>query len=652
MKIRKLLLGIGFIILTFAAANFIPKISVVHGATPIRSVALYLGGEKLGPEIRAVQRNRYNYVNLPFLTKYFPVTCDWNRVRGTIQFKFGELSFQMFESKTIYYVNGQKRSLPVAPFERNGQLWLPVQFMTRLGLVVKSWDRNRISLDWDQNYLLGIENVKYEDRPAFLLTGNRKLKIDQFLLSNPRRLVIDLAGVTKHFAMGQVASENPVISGIRVSQMDKKQLRVVFDLKRESGFRFIQDPEQTGRTLLVFNYFIEDIGFEQDQERKLVIKTSNPALFHLETEKEPNRLVLNLKGATLAENITSLPGDGKWVDSVHLNQIDSQTVKVVVDTLSDEPCFVLRSPGDPNKLEIRSTQQISGVHWIETDSGGKLIIQTGGAIVHTFQRLHNPERLQIELPCAKFLPGVRTPDVTDDQVKGIRLVTDSSNNARILVDLANCAGYDQKISADQRYTIISFKKSPIVRKTIVIDAGHGGVDMGAIGRQGTREKDINLDVSMRLKELLEGAGAHVVMTRWSDDYVSLYERAFLANYLFADLFVSVHANNHRNYSIHGSEIYHLPGRLESMLLAEKVAANLALNTGLVSLGVKTNDFVVIRETQMPSILVEMGYLSNFEEEKVLKTDEFRENAAVGIFQGIIEYYQGKQLNLRERVSKN
>jgi N-acetylmuramoyl-L-alanine amidase len=645
LNTKKWLVVTGFIVLVWTAANFIPQVAMAYRSSSLKTITLYLGGERLSPEIKAIQKNTYSYINLPFLTKLFPVTCDWDSDQGVISFKYGELNFKMHEGRTTYYVNGGKRYLTVAPFVRNGQLWLPLQFLLRLGLVIKGRDRRRLYLDWNHNYLLGIENIKYEERPALLLAGTKQLKIKHFLLKEPNRLVIDLAGVTAHFAMGEISVENPVIAKVRIHQFDKDQLRLVFDLKKAAGYKIIQAPEQNNRAILVFNYLVEAIGFYQDIDRKVSIKTSYPAFYQVETANQSGRLVIDLKGATLGDKVDSVPSDGKWLGSARIIQSDPQTVQVILDFLCNESCFVVRSADDPNRIEIRSQQQISAVNWVCGDSGGKLIIQSTGEIVNTVQKLHNPEQLQIELQCAKFLPIVQTPEIKDEQVKGIRLITDPSNNVKILVDLANYAGYNIITSTDRRNLIVSFRESPIINKVVVIDAGHGGVDLGACGRQGTREKDINLEVSMRLKDLLEGAGAEVVLTRGDDEYISLYERGFMANYLPADLFISVHTNNHTDLSVQGIEVYHYPGRLECKLLAEKVIDSLVFNTGLIGLGVKVNDFVVIRETQMPGILVELGYLSNYQEETIIKTTGFTEKAALGIFEGIIDYYKANQVEI-------
>lgn len=179
----------------------------------------------------------------------------------------------------------------------------------------------------------------------------------------------------------------------------------------------------------------------------------------------------------------------------------------------------------------------------------------------------------------------------------------------------------------------------MLNRTFVIDPGHGGMDNGASGKNGTLEKELNLEVSLRLKDLLEEAGANVVLTRFDDTYISLYERAFIANYLMADFFISIHTNSHPKSQIHGIEVFYYPNRPKARSMAAKIFDAITRRTGLKKLAVKTNNFAVIRETQMVGILLELGFLSNLQEERIISTETFKDNAAQGIFDGIIDYFQ-------------
>jgi N-acetylmuramoyl-L-alanine amidase len=458
-------------------------------------------------------------------------------------------------------------------------------------------------------------------------------------LDNPARLVLDLAGVKVHPAFDNHVKENQAVTRIRFRQVDPENLRLVFDLEKLVGFQIIRDPQKENQITVVFNYLVQEINFlANNPETKVVIKTNFPAKYTVANYSNPSRLVLDFRGATLGEKIVPLPGDGKWITNVRLSQFDPDTVRIVLDLVDTAPCFVVPSRENPNWLEIRQIQTITGIGFSSGDGGDKLTIQSTGGLFETIMKQKKPERLQVDLDYARLAPSLTVPPVSDGQVKGIHFAPLSETKVRIEVQLAFFTGFTAKFSSDRRQLDIIFKRSPLIGKTIVLDPGHGGVDSGAIGRQGTREKDVVLEVGLMLKDLLEEAGARVIMTRTDDSFVSLYERSYLANYLLADLFISIHANSNDDSSMQGIEVYHLDGHDEAKSLAQSVMGGLVESTGLNNGGVKQNDFVVIRETQMPSILVELGYLSNYQEESVIDTNEFRQKAAAGLLKGIVSYY--------------
>ena len=213
---------------------------------------------------------------------------------------------------------------------------------------------------------------------------------------------------------------------------------------------------------------------------------------------------------------------------------------------------------------------------------------------------------------------------------------------------------------------------------IVLDAGHGGKDPGAVGRvRGTEEKGLTLDIVKRLKTRLEKQGYSVILTRDSDDYVTLGERSKLANRSRADLFISIHVNSAPNRGACGLETYFLseaktdweravaarenaeldsgpggngfgPGDLgliladlaqneylhESSELAGQVQAQAAPFARIKDRGVRQANFYVLRNDYMPAVLVECGFLSNKSEEKLLRQPQHREKLAEGIFRGV------------------
>ncbi len=609
------------------------------------NITLTFGGVKLSSDIRVTEKNGVRYINLPFL-KHLNIGNDWDPSDGNIDLHFGKYNIHMNTGSTKYRSNGQTRYLKHAPFEQDNQIWLPVEFILRLGLVVKKQDWRHLDLDWEHNYLLGIENVKYKERPAFLLVGAHSFKTKGTMLGNPNRLVVDVTGVKAHFTLDCRIGEDPVVKNIRFNQTNPTTVRLVFDLTRAVGYKIIPSPDHDNQVYIVFNYLVQDISFfQKDQEHKVYIKTSFPAVYDLKTAVNPNRLIIDFDGATLDGSTNPLSGDGKWISQVRMSQFNPDTVRVVLDLNVNDtaPCFVLHARDNPNLLEIRTIQQIHQVNWSDTEQGGRLTIEADGELVSEISKSTNSDKLQIDLDYSRFGSGLPVPKFRNSYVKEVRLVPVSTTEVRIDLDLNRWTGYDTQLSSDRRKLTINFKRSPLIGKTIIIDPGHGGVDSGACGRQGIREKDVNLEVAMHLKDYLENAGASVVMTRIDDSFIGLYERPFLANFLYADLFVSVHTNTHPDSSVNGIEVWYRQNRSESQTLAKDVLEQIIQITGFKSLGIKSNrvddDFVVVREPQMPSILVEVGFLSNFQEESVITTPEFRQKAASGIFQGVMNYFQ-------------
>ncbi len=215
---------------------------------------------------------------------------------------------------------------------------------------------------------------------------------------------------------------------------------------------------------------------------------------------------------------------------------------------------------------------------------------------------------------------------------------------------------------------------------IVIDPGHGGKDPGALGRKGTREKDIVLKIASRLKDLLKKkTSAKVLMTRENDTFIKLEDRAAFANEHKADIFLSIHINSHPKKSIKGLELYHYgeasdPRALQvaarengtpledngpawQFILADKLhdkkiedSQELAWTTrkALVKYlqsfykikdhGVKTAPFFVLRMTTMPAILAEVAFISNPTEENLLKSKTYQQRMAQGIYEGLKAYW--------------
>jgi N-acetylmuramoyl-L-alanine amidase len=180
---------------------------------------------------------------------------------------------------------------------------------------------------------------------------------------------------------------------------------------------------------------------------------------------------------------------------------------------------------------------------------------------------------------------------------------------------------------------------------VCIDPGHGDYDPGAIGPNGTREKDIALLMALQVGKILQAANVKVVYTRTSDQSKALAERVVLANESGADLFVSIHCNSVTNPTAHGMEVYTTPGQGKADLAAEEIVRAwlkyLPGHTIRKDLSDGDSDkeanFYVLRYTTMPAVLVETAFISNPREEQKLKSANFQAKAAQAIAEGILQY---------------
>jgi N-acetylmuramoyl-L-alanine amidase len=185
-------------------------------------------------------------------------------------------------------------------------------------------------------------------------------------------------------------------------------------------------------------------------------------------------------------------------------------------------------------------------------------------------------------------------------------------------------------------------------RRIVIDAGHGGYDDGAVGPQGLTEKDIVLDVALRLRALiLLRLETEVLLTREGDRYIALQDRTAIANREDADLFLSIHANSSPHEDAAGTETYFLnpsghAGNSESRRVAETIQRSIfglaaISNSTARNRGAKRAPFMVLTHAEMPSILAEIGFLSNPADEFNLSLPEYRQRIAEALFEGLREY---------------
>jgi N-acetylmuramoyl-L-alanine amidase len=339
--------------------------------------------------------------------------------------------------------------------------------------------------------------------------------------------------------------------------------------------------------------------------------------------------------------------------------------------------------------------------WAGPDST-RVVVDLSGRAQHSLLVLHNPERVVLDVSGARLGRGAGRPPAGAGAVKQVRMSRNAAGNLRLVLDLARPiqaksflstpnAHYGYRLVIDLGITSrtdqpIKVKHAPTDARDLIIaiDAGHGGEDPGAIGKNGTREKDVVLAIARELAlKINEEPGMRSILTRSGDYFVPLRDRMRRARAQQADLFVSIHADAAHDRSVDGSSVYILSQRgatdeasrwlaerenasdliggvslddkddvLASVLLdlsqsaslnasqaaAERVLHQLTQAGEIRKHEVQQARFMVLKSPDIPSMLVETAYISNPPEEQRLRTPAHQAKLADAIRRGVHDYF--------------
>ncbi|HEY6766295.1 MAG TPA: N-acetylmuramoyl-L-alanine amidase [Candidatus Sulfotelmatobacter sp.] len=365
-------------------------------------------------------------------------------------------------------------------------------------------------------------------------------------------------------------------------------------------------------------------------------------------------------------------------------------------------------------LALAKLPKVTGIrHWSSADSS-TVVLDLQDQVQYEAHRLTSPDRIYFDLHDTVLAPEIATSiEVGDTLLNRVRVAQPLPGMTRVVLETRGNSNFSvsletnpyrlvvevRKIGANPKNTVNLFPdktafgrdevaivvppptkedlqlRARISKMRIVVDAGHGGWDLGTVGRRGLLEKDVVLEIGQRLGKLLESRlGMDVLYTRHDDNYIPLDERAQIANQWQADLFISVHANYSDLPSARGVETYYtnffstpnskdletraaanlspvapmlspadLHDRIEqSRRLAASVQRSLfgtlsVQNPGLRDRGIKEAGFVVLTETSMPGILAEISFVSSPADEQRLRSDGYREEIAEALYKGIARY---------------
>jgi len=352
--------------------------------------------------------------------------------------------------------------------------------------------------------------------------------------------------------------------------------------------------------------------------------------------------------------------------------------------------FLATSSTASEKIDVK------GIRYWSSPGYTRVVIDLSSPADFSTNRLSNPDRVYFDLKNSRLKKEIKTAlPVGDGLLKAVRAGQFDAQTVRVVLDLEKIKDFHSFILDDPTRLVIDVNgaeiakkpETPVVRRRVVIDPGHGGHDPGAVGPSGLYEKNVVLDIALKLKKiLLADPFNEVFLTRETDRFISLEERTAMANRKNADFFVSIHANANPVRRVKGIETYLLnwtnddeamrvaarenkislkkmremhrqmdtlgmilndlsrdSKRNDSIKLANYIQQSMVTTLNnessykSIDLGVKQALFYVLFGARMPSVLVEVSFISNPQEEQLLSDESYRMQIAKAIAKGLNTY---------------
>ena len=396
------------------------------------------------------------------------------------------------------------------------------------------------------------------------------------------------------------------------------------------------------------------------------------------TLDSPKRIVVDLPNTFVDKKIRNkdlkICPDGSCKDSAKIGQFEYNKARIVVTTENPEKYIPIFS-GDAQSLLVINADKLKHTDLVNTVSNlgkayvkkidnktNELILSFTQPVVHSIIRdkdsltlylfnvkSYNEQDLIKTLNNTYYKPftlsllpqiGVKADMKInkDDIVKIEQGVDGKALKITIATNSNNSVVKDNKITKSTPI-ITAPPKKEVIKNKVVLDAGHGGSDYGAI-REGINEKDITLDITQRVASILKSKGYKVALTRADDTYVSLQDRVEFSENETPEIFVSIHVNSAVAVEPKGIETHYYHDY--SKELARVVQNHLIKDINTKDRGLLKSKFYVINHTTVPAILIETGFISNEEERNELVTDSRKQKTAKAIAEGIIEYIKSQQ----------
>jgi len=543
-------------------------------------------------------------------------------------------------SNFILTTGSSVKSLPTG-LKRNPILWTDGNPNNAVTLKMPEAEVDFDAVEGDVVKILSLKYSLNKAAPRFEITASGPFS-DIDVQTMDKKLVLDI--VNAQNGLSQVTyKDNPVAAGYRTSQYaaDPMTTRVVLDLKSNNERCSVTLSED--RKTLIVEFEPKTIHTIELGQSHLgdYIRVSGMAPTSVKTFRmsDPDRVVIDLVGTQTTIGWREGSASGQFVTGIRTDQYNAVTTRVVA-VMDGTANYEVIQNGSETWIQFSQTG-LKNFEYTSNDTNPMIrfnqrnldfdksdieVIDDYENMTYTFIL---PEDVSDTFGNGKLV-------VDDRAIDSIELKQDPDGKTRIIIKQLEYYEYKLEVTA-KGIAIAGYKPKALYDKIVVIDAGHGGTDPGAVAGS-EHEKSINLKVSNYVKSVFEGSEDYkVYYTRTTDVNKSLQYRTDLANTLEADIFVSIHNNAMNTPAFQGMETLYMPGgsttKLSSISIAKIFHETLLPIVDVADRGLKPRDgLYVLRHTKMPAIILELGFMTNPSDLEKITNPEVQQRVAEGIYQ--------------------
>jgi len=683
--------------MAFAVGEKTEKFIIDEKLQNVYVVDMSIDGKVVKPDVPPIVLNDRTLLPVRAVAEGIGCNVTWNQKTSEVVIEREYKTIKLKIDSSDVYVNGIKKKLPdnvpakIVTYKDAGRTMVPARFvLEELGASVDWNAKTRTvavkspgsSFDFaEATNSISLSKIKWSGNEAKIVTSS-KPEFKDYVLAGPQRLVVDLQNTKLSMKDYSTSISDGAVSQIRASQFASDPLvsRVVFDLNEGASYKI-----KTANDGIVISFEQKaaqtpQIPAEPPATTKTLkigaVKASSGDMYTLSVDggisfnklvlSSPERLVFDVLGAK-PETDVQKPLEGSYVTDIKTYYYEEGNKTRVVYTLaSGIKTGDVKVAQSSQGIQLTSAK-LPGVFALTYSAGTastKLKIAQDSTVKLLDSEYSKSEgKLSLKFDSKYFKNEAMQAVINDTYLKKVTVSKVSSGYTYVNAYLIDGTKYDIKNSSTA--VEVTFTRERTAKPLIVIDAGHGGKDPGAVGIDTkVTEKEIVLDIAGKLQKLLEDEGYKTIMTREDDTFVDLYKRAAIANEAGADIFLSIHINASTSRSVSGIETLYYPSStsssgevdlydvsagttsisklkpstdgkglartLQDVLIAEMKTANRGI--------VERPKLVVLNQTKMTASLVELGFISNSNEETLLRTDEYRQRLADALLKGIKEYF--------------